>query len=195
MNYNNLEISELKKIAIKLKIKNLSKKNKEELINLINEYENNNKLVDVYIEIEKHSNIKYEYDKKLEKCVVDRILDYPYFYPYAYGFIPNTLAEDNDELDVLIITNKKLYRNRKYKAYIIGTLVMEDEKGLDEKVLCVLKQDYNNINNISDLDKDIKDDIKWFFSNYKSKSKDKWSKVSEFIDKKKSIELFNKYSL
>ena len=54
------------------------------------------KKIDVYIEIEQFSNIKYEYDKDKKELIIDRILDEPFVYPYAYGFIPNTLADDND---------------------------------------------------------------------------------------------------
>ena len=64
--------------------------------------------VRVYIEIEKHTNIKYEYDKTRQELVVDRILEYPYFYPYAYGFIPDTLADDDDDLDILLITDDSI---------------------------------------------------------------------------------------
>jgi inorganic pyrophosphatase len=61
--------------------------------------------IKVYIEIEKFSNIKYEFNKELNKLCVDRILPYPYFYPYAYGFIPNTKALDGDELDICVLTD------------------------------------------------------------------------------------------
>jgi inorganic pyrophosphatase len=151
-----------------------------------------NKLITVYIEIEKHSNIKYEFDKEQKKLVVDRILDYPYFYPYAYGFIPETLAEDNDEMDILIITNEKILIDSYHKVYIIGALVMEDEKGMDEKLLCVFEEDYENIKDISDLSDDIKNNIHWFFSNYKNKSKGKWSKVCGFINKDLAENLYQK---
>ena len=85
-----------------------------------------NQKISVYIEIEQNSNIKYEFDKKQGKLIVDRILDEPYVYPYAYGYIPNTLADDNDELDILIITNKECKNDSYYDVYIIGCLVMED---------------------------------------------------------------------
>ena len=98
--------------------------------------------IKVYIEIEQFSNIKYEYDKNSNKLIIDRILDEPFKYPFSYGFIPNTLADDNDELDALIITDKKLVNDAYYDVYIIGCLVMEDEKGMDEKILCVLEEDY-----------------------------------------------------
>jgi inorganic pyrophosphatase len=64
--------------------------------------------IKVYIEIEKDTNIKYEFDKKLKELIVDRILPEPFKYPYAYGFIPNTLAMDGDDLDILVITDKHL---------------------------------------------------------------------------------------
>ena len=152
----------------------------------------NNVKVDVYIEIEKNSNIKYEYDKKNKKLEIDRVLDKPFVYPYAYGFIPNTMADDKDELDALIITDKDIKNDQYYEVYIIGSLAMEDEKGMDEKILCVLEEDYENINDISDLNKNIKDNIHYFFSNYKKKSIEKWSKVIGFINKELSIELYKK---
>ena len=150
------------------------------------------KKINVYIEIEQYSNIKYEYDKNINKLIIDRILDEPFKYPFSYGFIPNTLADDNDELDALIITNKKIVNDAYYDVYIIGCLVMEDEKGMDEKILCVLEEDYKEINDISDLNENIKDNIYNFFSNYKKKSIEKWSKVIGFINKDLSIELYKK---
>jgi len=148
--------------------------------------------IKVYIEIEQFSNIKYEYNKNINKLIIDRILDEPFKYPFSYGFIPNTLANDNDELDALIITNKKIVNDEYYDVYIIGCLVMEDEKGMDEKILCVLEEDYEEINDISDLNNNIKDNIHYFFSNYKKKSIEKWSKVIGFINKDLSIELYKK---
>jgi len=133
--------------------------------------------VRVFIEIEKHTNVKYEYCKEAKKLVIDRILPYPYFYPYAYGFIPNTLAPDNDEMDILVITDRKLNRGVYYDAYIIGVLRMEDEKGEDNKILCVLEEDVERIRDIHDFDNDVKNSIVWFFSNYKSTSPGKWSHV------------------
>jgi len=149
--------------------------------------------ISVYIEIEKHSNIKYEINKETQKLEIDRILPYPYFYPYAYGFIPNTLAEDKDELDILIISNINLKNDNFYDVFIIGCLIMEDEKGLDEKMLGVLVEDYEKIKDIEDLDNEIKNNLEWFFSNYKNKSSGRWSKVNGFINKNKAIELYKKY--
>jgi inorganic pyrophosphatase len=151
--------------------------------------------VKVYIEIEKHTNVKYEYDKSLNTLVIDRILPYPFFYPYAYGCIPGTLAADNDELDVLIISDYKLERGEFHLAYIVGVLVMEDEKGMDEKILCVLDEDRESIQGLDDIDAGVLEDINWFFSNYKSKTEGKWSRVDGFRDRDYAVGLYNKYLL
>jgi inorganic pyrophosphatase len=146
--------------------------------------------IEVFIEIEKFSNQKYEVNKDTGKLELDRILPYPYFYPYAYGFIPNTLAMDGDDLDALIITDIPLKKDNKYNAKIVGVLVMEDEKGMDEKVLCVLEEDSINIKDISDVEPDVLDNVKWFFENYKNKTTGKWSKVIGYEDKKYAIGLY-----
>lgn len=150
------------------------------------------KKVNVYIEIEQGSNIKYEFCKKKNALVVDRMIDDPYVYPYSYGFIPNTLAEDGDELDILILSDDNIKNDTYYDVYIIGCLVMEDEKGMDEKILCVLEKDYDKIKNIDDIEEDNKNKIYYFFENYKKKSIGKWSNVIGFINKDLSINLFKK---
>lgn len=151
------------------------------------------KKVVVYIEIEKDSNQKYELNKELNRLELDRILPYPYYYPYCYGFIEDTIATDEDELDALIITNEHLTKDQYYLVYIIGVLIMEDEKGLDEKVLCVLEKDYEQFHDISDLPQETLDNIHWFFTNYKSKTPNKWSRVHDYKDKTAAIELYEKY--
>uniref|UniRef100_A0A6C0JEI5 inorganic diphosphatase n=1 Tax=viral metagenome TaxID=1070528 RepID=A0A6C0JEI5_9ZZZZ len=150
------------------------------------------KKVQVYIEIEKGSNIKYELNKETNKLEVDRILPDPYYYPYSYGFITNTLAMDEDELDALIITEKNLEKDKIYDVHIVGVLIMSDEKGLDEKVLCVLEEDYGIIKDLEDLSQETRDNIHWFFSNYKSNTPGKWSKVDRFDSKEKAISIYNK---
>jgi inorganic pyrophosphatase len=148
--------------------------------------------IQVYIEIERLSNIKYEYDKSKKELVVDRILEEPFVYPYAYGFIPNTIADDQDELDVLIISNKEIKNDNYYDAYIVGTLVMEDEKGMDEKILAVFEEDYETINDINNINNSVKDEIHYFFSNYKKNTPGKWSNVIGFINKELSVQLYKK---
>ena len=148
-------------------------------------------MVKIYIEIEKGSDQKFEYNHTSNKLELDRILQKPFIYPYAYGFIPNTKAKDSDELDALIISEQKINNDLFVEAYIIGVLVMEDEKGMDEKILCVLKEDYQKINNLSDLENEIKEKIHYFFSNYKNNTEGKWSKVYGFEDKDLAVKLYN----
>jgi len=150
----------------------------------------NNLIVEVYVEIEKHTNIKYEFCKSTNALLVDRILPYPYFYPHAYGFIPNTLAKDNDELDILIISDNYLTNDAFYRVKIIGALLMEDEKGEDDKILCVLEEDSEHIKDISDLSEDTLNGLFWFFSNYKSTTPGRWSKVGGFKNKEEAIKIY-----
>lgn len=150
--------------------------------------------VTVYIEIEKDSNMKYEINKETNTLELDRVLPYPYYYPYSYGFIVNTLALDGDELDALIITDKKIEKDKKYDVYIVGVLIMSDEKGMDEKILCVLEEDYETIDDLNKLSKDSLDNILWFFLNYKSKTPGKWSRVNGFREKEVAIQLYRRAS-
>jgi len=148
----------------------------------------------IYIEIEKHSNMKYEFNKNTNKLELDRILPYPYFYPYAYGFFKNTIGNDGDELDALLITNEKYNIDENIECKIIGGLIMEDEKGMDEKIFVVPIND-TMYYNLTDLEKDeIHNNIIWFFSNYKSKEKEKWSKVHRLMTQTEAINLFNQSS-
>jgi len=147
----------------------------------------------VYIEIEKGSNIKYEYDKSKASLVVDRILSESQGYPFAYGFFPNTKADDGDELDALIIrTTNDIQNNKVYPVHIVGALVMEDEKGMDEKILCVLTDDYERIQDITDLDMTTKNTIDTFFATYKLNTPGKWSKTYGFLNQRQAIQLYAK---
>jgi len=140
----------------------------------------------VYIEIEKWSNMKYEFNKATDLLELDRVLPAPYVYPYAYGFVPNTLADDGDELDALILCEDPIIRmDRTYEVYIIGALRMEDENGMDEKLLCSLDADID----IADIDPEILREIEYFFANYKNKSVGKWSKTYGFMSKAEAIAL------
>lgn len=147
-------------------------------------------LIVVYVEIPQFSNIKYEYNKDTNRLEIDRVLNPPFVYPYAYGFIPHTLAKDGDELDILILTSKPLQNDKYYQVHLIGALDMEDEKGTDEKILCVLPEDYEKIKDIDDVSDEIKNEISYFFSNYKNNVKDKWSTVGSFMNRRETMELF-----
>ena len=114
-----------------------------------------NKLVDVVIEIPYNTFIKYEFDDKIGKMRCDRILNTAMLYPGNYGYIPNTLAGDGDALDILLVCDYPIYQGVMVKSEIIGVLIMEDQKGIDEKVIVVpaseVDSNYNDVDKLSDL--------------------------------------------
>ena len=152
-----------------------------------------NSPISVFIEIEQGSDQKYEYDKTTQSLRLDRVLTEPYVYPYAYGFIPNTLAEDGDELDILVITSSKsIPKNTYTDVYIIGALLMKDEKGNDHKILTVPIETYESgeIQSVYDLSSEKTESIQTFFANYKKSEPGKWSKVHGFVDSLFAIQLY-----
>jgi len=148
------------------------------------------------IEIERNTTIKYEYNKTSRKLEIDRIVSIPY--PYDYGFFPDTLAEDGDELDMLFISphnNPPINGEYLYVSYgyIVGGLCMEDEKGMDEKLFVVSETDYDAFQQMSFSEKEIiYDKIAHFFINYKKGEPNRWSKVHYFMDEYSAIQLYNK---
>lgn len=139
---------------------------------------------DIYVAIEIPANaspIKYEIDKDLDALLVDRFMATPMFYPANYGYINNTLADDGDPLDVLVITPYPVVPGSVIRARPVGVLKMSDEAGGDEKLLAVphekLTQLYNDIQDIDDVPQLLKDQIVHFFENYKDLEKGKWVKV------------------
>lgn len=153
--------------------------------------------VDVYIEISKNTSIKYEYDKEFNCLRCDRILRTPFVYPENYGFIPKTLAMDDDELDALVLSKYSFQPGTIIRCKILGYLEMSDEKGLDEKMIVVPVDKIDNINsnynNISDISEHILDNIHYFFTHYKDMDKNKWSKVNKFYNKDDAVKLYDKY--
>ena len=111
-------------------------------------------IVDAFIEIPKESYVKYELDKKTNLLRCDRILKLPMPYPENYGFIPKTLAQDGDELDILVITKEGLQPGSLIECRIIGYLEMEDEKGIKLKSLINLA-DSSWINSASNKNKKL----------------------------------------
>jgi inorganic pyrophosphatase len=149
--------------------------------------------IQVYIEIAKGSNQKYEFNKNTHSLELDRILPEPHVYPYAYGFIPNTVAEDGDELDVLIISDREILPETTLSARIVGALLMEDEKGNDPKILAVLptEPDFGNVHNLSDISSSQLESIQTFFANYKlNNHPERWSIVHGFISKKGALQIY-----
>ncbi len=138
----------------------------------------------VVVEIPMNSYVKYEVDKETGAIFVDRILYTAMIYPFNYGFIPSTLEEDGDPVDVLVLSHEPVFPGAVIPARPIGLLEMEDEEGPDSKVIAVptVKIDprWANVNSINDLPKAYLDKIKHFFEHYKELEPGKWVKVKEW---------------
>ncbi len=158
--------------------------------------------VNAVIEIPFGSNIKYEIDKDSGAVMVDRVMYSAMFYPANYGFVPNTLANDGDPADILVLTDYPLVAGSVIKCRLIGVLVMEDESGMDEKLLAVpvTKVDprFEEIKTMDDLPKALVTKIRNFFETYKMLEPNKWVKVKEFKGKDEASailqEAINKFS-
>ncbi|MEM9923503.1 MAG: inorganic diphosphatase [Cyanobacteria bacterium P01_D01_bin.50] len=136
-------------------------------------------LINVLIEITGGSKNKYEYDKDLQAFALDRVLYSSVQYPYDYGFVPNTLADDGDPLDGMVIMDEPTFPGCVIAARPIGMLEMIDGGDRDEKILCVPDKDprYVGVTSIKDLAPHKLDEIAEFFRTYKNLEK----KVTEIL--------------
>ncbi|EAI0281667.1 inorganic diphosphatase [Campylobacter lari] len=145
------------------------------------------------IEIPYGSNIKYELDKESGAIMVDRVMYSAMFYPANYGFIPNTLADDGDPIDILVLNEYPIQAGAVIPCRLIGVLLMEDESGMDEKLLAVpvskIDPRYDDIKTLNDLPKASLEKIKNFFETYKMLEPNKWVKVKEFAGIEKASEI------
>lgn len=153
--------------------------------------------VDVIIEIPMNTSVKYEYDEEYKMMRCDRILKSSMVYPANYGYVPKTLAKDGDALDAVVICDFILQTNTIIKCVIIGVLIMEDEKGMDEKIIVIpdssVDSSYKHIANCSELGKYQLDRLKNFFESYKTLDEDKWTKVYRYEDSEFAYNLYEKY--
>lgn len=124
----------------------------------------------VNIEIPKNSNIKYEYDRKQKKIIVDRILRNGFKYPTNYGYLKEALDWDGDELDVLVYSEEKFIPGISINAKIIGAMKMIDDGETDTKLITVHANDYRleNIETLEDIPKKWLNQVETFFSTYKN---------------------------
>lgn len=152
--------------------------------------------VTAFIEVSGGSNIKHEHDHSTGRLVVDRILHTPMSYPFNYGYFPNTIAGDNDPLDVMVVTSYQLIPGCYIKCKLLGVLYTEDEKGKDEKIIAVpidkVDPYMKGINKLTDLKDDQLTRIKYFFEHYKDLEKEKWVKVTGWGDHEAAIEVYQK---
>jgi len=148
--------------------------------------------VNVFVEIPQGASVKYELDKESGVIFVDRFNFTSMFYPFNYGFVPNTHAQDGDPVDVLVISSYPVAPGTVIPSRPIGMLEMEDEAGIDTKILAVptgkVDPFMNKINNISDLDETTKQKIKHFFNHYKELEPGKWVKTKDFLNKESAYE-------
>ncbi|RDU70679.1 inorganic diphosphatase [Helicobacter brantae] len=152
--------------------------------------------INVVVEIPYGSNIKYELDKESGAVVVDRVMYSAMFYPANYGFVPNTLSDDGDPADVLVLNEYPLQAGSVIKCRLIGVLLMEDESGIDEKLLAVpvskIDPRYDDIKSLQDLPKITLDRIKNFFETYKMLEPNKWVKVKDYKGKEEAQAILQK---
>ena len=149
--------------------------------------------VDVIIEIAKGGHIKYEYDKEKNMIICDRILHTPMKYPFNYGFIPNTLSEDSDPLDAVVLMDDELVPGCMIRCKILGYLDTKDDAGNDPKIIVCpvnkvnpLYKNYNNIINVNSHDLDR---IKYFFQHYKDLENKKVN-VWDFVEIEGAIKIY-----
>lgn len=144
--------------------------------------------VNVIIEIPANSSpIKYELDKETGAMFVDRFMGTAMFYPCNYGYVPNTLSEDGDPVDVLVVTPFPLQMGVVVRCRMLGMLRMEDESGIDAKLIAVpvekLCPMYKAVQTTADLPELLLNQIEHFFEHYKDLEKGKWVKIQGWADK------------
>ena len=144
---------------------------------------------DIYVVIEipaNHNPIKYEIDKETDSLMVDRFMATPMFYPANYGYIPETLSEDGDPLDVLVVTPYPVTPGAVIRCRPVGILNMSDEAGQDAKLVAVphdkLSVLYRHVHETTDLPALLIQQIEHFFENYKGLEEGKWVKVDGWAD-------------
>ena len=130
--------------------------------------------------------IKYEMDKEAGTLVVDRFLYTPMRYPGNYGFIPHTLSDDGDPCDVLIVNTRAIVPGAVMSVRPVGVLLMEDNAGMDEKIVAVpsshITQRFDGVTNYSDIPEITLKQIEHFFAHYKDLEPGKWVKIIRWGD-------------
>ena len=143
---------------------------------------------EVVIEIPKGSRNKYEVDHESGKVKLDRYLYTPMGYPTDYGFIENTLGEDGDPLDALVLLPESLFPGAALDARPVGMFRMTDEAGGDDKVLCVPAGDprWDHVHDVGDVSAFELDAIKHFFVHYKDLEPGKYVKAADWVGREEA---------
>ncbi len=145
------------------------------------------KKMNAIIEVPENGFVKYEIDKDTGLLKVDRILHTPVAYPANYGYFPSTLGDDGDPLDCVVVCNAPLRPGVLIEVRPIGVLLMEDQAGGDEKIICVPRDKidpfYTNVSYIEELPLILRSKIEYFFAHYKDLEKNSWSKITGWGDR------------
>lgn len=154
----------------------------------------NSENIKVVIEIPEGSNVKYEFDEESQMMMIDRVMSTAMSYPVNYCFVPETHGEDGDPLDALLFISKSVVPGVGIKARVIGVLEMEDEEGIDHKLVVVPeKAKIDPIcgawETLNDIPAAKKAEIVHFFERYKDLEKDKWMKVRDWASKERALEI------
>jgi inorganic pyrophosphatase len=148
-------------------------------------------LLNMVIEVISGSRDKYEYNSDWESFVLDRIIPSSVVFPVEYGFVPQTWFDDNDPLDIMVLSYEPLEVGCVVKVRVIGALIIEDEEGIDPKILSVLVNDarFEGYNNIDDVHPHQLREIQEFFETYKRLEPHKWVKIKEWKNAEEAQEI------
>ena len=143
--------------------------------------------LNVVIEISANSMpVKYEIDKDSGLLHVDRFQATSMIYPFNYGFVPQTLCDDGDPLDMMVVAPFPIHPGAIVRARPIGALLMRDEAGVDPKILAVpvtkLCKQYEDVHEVEDLPNTLKESIEHFFKHYKDLDKGKWVELEGWVN-------------
>jgi inorganic pyrophosphatase len=145
------------------------------------------------IEISKGSNMKYEYDKDAECLRLDRILHNSNVFPYNYGYIPGTLSDDGDPLDIIILCDYPIQPGAMVSCKILGGIMTTDESGGDHKILAVLsdKCDPKSVHfiDVDDINPYTLECIRYFLEHYKDGEKNKFIKLGESYGREEALRI------
>ncbi|MDR2769822.1 MAG: inorganic diphosphatase [Rickettsiales bacterium] len=148
-----------------------------------------------FIEIAKGTNVKYEFNHKYKRLEVDRFLHTPLMYPFNYGYIPDTLAEDGDPIDIVLLCSHQIMPGVITDIEPIGVLDTSDEAGPDPKIVCRPSHKIDPINqeikDIADIPEHERKEIAYFFEHYKDLEAGKWIKVSGYKGKAEADRLIS----
>ncbi|MBY8985242.1 MAG: inorganic diphosphatase [Candidatus Lokiarchaeota archaeon] len=153
-------------------------------------------ILNAVIEVISGSRDKYEYKQEWEAFVLDRVIPSSVIFPVEYGFIPQTWSDDNDPLDIMILSYEPLEVGCIVKVRVIGALIIEDEQGEDPKILSVLVNDarFDGYNDIQDVHQHKLKEIQEFYETYKRLEPHKWVRFKEWKNMNNAKEIVD-YSI